>query len=199
MRMDSNNIKFVIKKKVSFAILFITMLYVLMLIYMMAIIIIDNNLSDVFYIILLMSLFLFLFVDNLCWQLNGKEIISFEKTGILIVKKGRLLNGRKFICFEDIDDVYYEKMSYSAWRSWGIFWGRKGGCIKIEYKGTSYCYFGQSISYEEAMSIIPEIKNHIDSFKLTNEKKLRNEYYYYEKMYRNYLNEESEKNGRSSI
>lgn len=157
------------------------------LIYMIFIIAVDNNISDVIFLILFMILFLLFFIDNLCWQLYGKEIVSFEQNGIFIKKKGRLLNGRKFIFYEDIDDIVYEKMKYSAWSSWGIFWGWRGGCIEIEYRGTSFYYIGQSLSYDEANLMLPEIKNTIDSFSQEIKVKKRKEQDYCEKLYENWL------------
>lgn len=189
-KMDSNNSKYVLKKKTSYIILFLTILYMFVLIYMIFVIAIDNNIADILFLILFMILFLFFFIDNLCWQLNGKEIVSFEKNGISIKKKGRLLNSRKFIFYEDIDNVFYEKMKYSAWRSWGVFWGWRGGCIKIEYRGSSYYYVGQSLSYDEAKFVIPDIKNTIDSFSQEIMIKNRAEQDYYEKLYENWLRDE---------
>lgn len=78
------------------------------LIYMIFVIAIDNNISDILFLILFMILFCF-FIDNLCWQLNGKEIVSFEKNGISIKKKGRLLNSRKFIFMKILTMSFMKK------------------------------------------------------------------------------------------
>lgn len=183
MKMDSDKIQYVFKRKFSGTICAITILYILILTYMLTIIAINNRIADVFLLLLFMVLLLFFFADNLCWQLNGKEVISFEREGILILKKGRLINSRKFICYEKISDIFYEQMKYSALRSWGIFWGRKGGSIKIEYGGGSFCYFGQSLSYNEAMHILPEIIIHIKHYTESFKQRRTNNYNNFEKLW----------------
>lgn len=185
--MDYDKIVYVFDRKNSYTITFITLLYIATIIYMIIMLIMNNDISNILPFILFMLSLLFFFVDNLCWQLNGKEIVSFENNGILFVKKGRLLKWRKFISYYEIDGIYYEQMKYSALKSWGIFWGRCGGSLKIKYRGTSSYYFGQSLSYNEAMQVLPEFTEYIDKYTLLFELRQKQEQDYYEKLNEDYL------------
>ncbi|MBO4232445.1 MAG: hypothetical protein J5862_04330 [Bacteroidales bacterium] len=190
--MDCDKIVYVFDRKISYTITFITLLYIVAILYMTTVVVADNGIPNVLSLVLLMLAILFFFVDNLCWQLNGKEIVSFEDNGILFAKKGRLLKWHRFIPYNEIDSIYCEQMKYSASKSWCIFWGRCGGSLKMEYRGTSYYYFGQSLSYNEAMQVLPEFKEHLNKFTLLFESRQKKEQDYYEKLNEEYLKTDSE-------
>ena len=182
---------FVFKRKISYTITFITLLYILAITYMTVAVVANNGITDTLLFVLFMLSLLFFFVDNLCWQLNGKEVVSFENNGILFAGQGRLIKWHRFIPYNEIDDIYYEQMKYSASKSWGIFWGRCGGCLKIEYRDTYY-YFGQSLSYNEAMEVMPIFTEYINKYTLLFELRQKKEQDYYEKLNEEYLKTDPE-------
>ena len=103
-------------------------------------------------IALLLAFLCFLFSDSICWQLMGKEIIEIDKNGVQIYKRGRLMQKKHVISGQL--HCRCQKHPYSYLASFGLFFGTRGGCIKMTDDAGEEFYFGQSLNKEEAYALI---------------------------------------------
>ena len=103
-------------------------------------------------IALLLAFFCFLLCDSICWQLMGKEIIEIDKNEVQIYKRGRLMQQKHVISGQL--HCSCQKHPHSFWTSFGLFFGTRGGCIKLTDNSGEEFYFGQSLKKEEAHALI---------------------------------------------
>jgi len=143
--MKVQKIKFVLRKRTQ------VWKIIIFLVYFVALFFAFINLIFVICIALPVLFFCLLFLDSICWQLAGKEIIEIDNGAITVYKKGRIFQKKRTVTGRPY--CVCQKEPYSFWTSFGLFFNTRGGRIKIIDDNMVEFHIGQSLSSNEAEAL----------------------------------------------
>jgi len=121
-----------------------------------------DEFCEFWYTVLILLICLFKSIDNICWNICGKEIIEIDKENLTIKRKGKIFSSKIIIQLSEIEAI--EAKQYKASLLDFYFMILKGyvrrGNLMIYYLGR-YIYVGQGLSINNA----EEIKHKLELIK----------------------------------
>ena len=109
---------------------------------------------EFWYIVLILLIFLFNSIDNICWNVCGKEIIKIDENNLIIQRKGKIFPSKIIIQLSEIENIEIKQYKPSLIDFYFMIlkgYAKRGNLI-IHYLGRCL-YFGQDLEINDAENI----------------------------------------------